>query len=367
MSNNMMNVTTNQTVYSGGNNTGNNIDFKATFLGEVQLKPLRFNPSKEELIDLQGLTGKPGADYVREPNYERIDNGGKTQHVISLFCEFRPGSPNNVLDQESRLEGCPDKRFVSIDITVSPEKYVSGTGKVLLIDDKNISCWATDEGDPKTSILTARSMRSDDNYRALIDINENTARYSFVGEVDLYNLLFAMSDLLPFRRKKDGSLDGIQDGFHIGQKVNKNGLSEKGLLIANGATDLLNELVSQDLFKPGGATGSVTEDRPCNITAMLGVTATEKGDVTYYNQRVITFPRIKCIAQEGSWVRDVTENSVEFKKTQLSKEFLKALTDASHPTKIIWGKSNEFTKFNPSNSKEVNSGITSNDDDDLPF
>lgn len=375
--------------------TGARMNWKPLFKGPVMVKPLRFNPNAQELIKIKQIP-EGGQQYVQDAEYTKVEGmkEGELNSYVDLLCEFNPYAPQHpekkvkVTEDETKhgqFEGefvlvhsskktYPDKLFITHRVTLKKELQAT-TEKCLLMDDKLVTAWvAMKPGDDiKAAINAAReaNLAKEDkpgSYRSLFDINPDTARIAYKGEVDLYNLLFSMAGRLrAFRPSADGKPNNtLQKDFTLGANP-----SQAYLDIFNGGQRVLNNILEGD-----AKTFAAYRDDKGEILkfgVMLVVTESDKNGVVKGYQETMTAAGKSTTCQYDAYINPTT-------KTWLGKDVINGVLNNPEPTyayKKKWSLTFvEHTLSAPTSvaadetaDKTAEGGIStpSSASDDLPF
>lgn len=375
------------------NGSGSSINYRAVFTGEVMVRPIMFNPTKQDLIKIKNMTNEKAIEGMNEPVYTDIKlPSGKTITKISLLASFNPYAPmhpyavveatedvakHGTIDMSDPAKTLvyvheskklyPDTMFVNYDIIIGKNKVVSEkTGKSLIMDDKNLSVWVKiNEGETVEQavrrVAKEDALNNESKYRDLHNINPVTARVTHEGEIDFYNLLFAMAGRLEPYRMKDGKAAGVQGNFVFGKEP-----SQAFLHLCEGGQSVLNAAI---INKSKEETKFFRMDNGdlCKVGVMLVVKVADTTDADgnpYLNQLVFTKTRVPSAAKYSAFSRKVVGEEKSF----LDKEVFAVLNSTDYPYPFRW--SYGFKEFQQNATKQVESGISQNIAgmaDDLPF
>ena len=229
------------------------------YMGMVNLQPIMFNPTKEDVIRIKGLTGA-AAERERDVEYIQAfkpQNGGASQTRLSLLCSF---DPNEYIKSDTKF----DIEYVTIDIYISNENEVANTGSIRILNDMGNATWAA----------SIDALKGNTNMDWFFKSNgkEVELREACVGEAMLYKLLLTIYTKVSTRNNP------IRN-FVLGEDPRQT-MEE----LWNGEFDLLNNLLENDMFKDK-KTGL-----PNRISMLLGVTVSDKTNATtgmpYLNHRL---------------------------------------------------------------------------------
>jgi hypothetical protein len=265
----------------------NAIDYKAVFTGVVDATPLCFNPTKEDLIRVKEIP-EDRQDKVRDPNpyvASYTDNNGVEHTRLELLCRI---NPNEILNEKNEagelVERYTNEHYFSVSFLIADLAEQSSKGNYRFINESLQHTWAP-------SLDAIKENPKMDWF------DTGTARKAKVGEVQLYELLYAWY-------KKAGSKDAPIKGFKLGEDA-----SDTFAEIVSGDVSMLNDMLdsSSESFQYfSHDDGSVRK-----IAMLLGVQSTERVDNDgrpYYNQRVFTYKHVSPFAKEGrSLQKDATQ------------------------------------------------------------
>lgn len=256
------------------------IDYKAVFTGVVDALPLRFNPTKSEIIEIKGIPDDK-SDKIQEPSYVNVvtRNDGKKESKLQLLMSIHPNELLcKTIDDDGNVfieKKYNDDHYFTVDIFMSKEFEVSQAGNFRFINESLQSTWAKSLDDIKAN-------------KKMDWFDVSSARQAKKGEVQLYNLLYAWYN-------KSGSKDSPIKGFKLGEDP-----SETFDEIVDGDVSILNEMLEE-----GGSSRkyfSHDDGSLRKIAVLLGVKASEKTDNEgnfYYNQVTFGSSNVSTYAKEG--------------------------------------------------------------------
>lgn len=317
-----------------------NKEFKL-FTGRTDLQVVKFNPSRKEIIEIKNLDEERAAK-VQEPQYTNIEIGGKKYTRVELYTYC---NPNEILG----IEDAPkyqNKHWVQVSFLISNRDDMTSTGKYRFINDKLQTAIATD----------LDALKGNPNMTEWYDVN--TARIAKEGEIVMYELLAAMSNL---REVED---------FYIDDDP-----AEAWEELVRGDFDIVNEFLDEDseVFQNFFAKEDVITNengeketilRPRKVAALLGVKTSTKTNAEgkpYTNQVVYTSNNNRSFAKEG---RRLAKRTVEY------------LTENDAKISVNYGMINDFNVYDPGATIQTNqnqgndvpsAGAVAKAMSDLPF
>lgn len=240
------------------------------YTGMTNITPLKFNPTKQDLIDIKGISAEK-AQYLQEPVYTGYDNESQPYMDLTLLYSF---SPKEYLEGEH-----PDKVFGNLKIRVSRKEIQSQSGKYKFINNKCQMTWATD-----VDAITQEWY------------DKTEVRKCKEGEDTLYSFIYALSDRAstkeaPMVIKIAKSYDDVMES------------------IINGDVDLLNNLLTSE--------GFVYPDKsPRRVNVLMGITRSKDGTKKY--QTIFTSKVHDTFAKEGRQlnkkvITDLVNNPITWK------------------------------------------------------
>jgi len=268
---------------------GGGINYKAAFTGIVDATPLAFNPTKQQIIEIKDIPPARQAKE-REPKYLGVYKDFKDkspQTKLELLMKIHPNELLCDKDEDGNVikKEYVDDKYISLDFAISDKDEISKSGKHRFINQSLQSTWAD-------NLDVIKSNTKMDWF------DTETARPAKIGEVLLYNLLYAMFKL-------SGTKENPITGFKLGEDP-----TETFCDIVNGDMTPLNDLLDPESksFK----FFSHEDGRSRKIAIMLGVRESEATDSEgnpYYNQEVFTNQYVNnCFGKEG---RDLSKDAKE--------------------------------------------------------
>lgn len=316
----------------GGTKVTNNSNQPALYTGMVDLTPIMFNPTKEQLIEIKQIPADR-QDKVQEPQYFGVDEKGNKFTRLSLLCSY---SPREMLKDESQ----PEKLYIDINFRISKEIDTSSTGSIRIINDRVQYTWA-----PSIDALKANPRMA--WMFAEVDGEEPITREAKVGEVMLYNLISAIYS-------KVGTKDNPITGFMLSDNP-----SETFDNIVDGDFDILNSLFSSDssiyadMVDP--KTGNIRK-----ISMLMGVRTDTKinpnTNLPYVNNTLFINNNVRSFAKPGRTlapdalqaVKDgkfkaIVPPNTNLKFTPFSmEEYMTSMSNASTTTTEITNEADDY-------------------------
>ena len=331
------------------------INYKAIFSGAALVTPVCFNPTAEQLRAIKNIK----AEYeVTEPDYHATMKDGEVYSVVSLLCKF---NPNEIL--KLKKNEYANEVFVNYKVFLKNEDRVgAASGKTQVIDEHNQSAWIKLSG--KTSLSKQiEKVQAEQDYNQYKDkdsiykINAKTARIAKVGEVALYDLIFAMSTLDEHRINAENPAKSTTlDEFKIGEDPSKTfenicegDVSALDMFLVTNS----DEFDGSDFFYKNGVQNK--------LGVVLG--AREK-DGKLYQDILTPSPKApnKCTFRPSDMMRQYT-----FGESRVAKETVENMTNADYPWASHWGGNLDFkVQLAPVAEAAVKTEVKESSDD-LPF
>jgi hypothetical protein len=166
---------------------------KWLFTGLVDVKPLVFNPTKEQIKEIRGYEPQQEPAYYNQSFPSTPD---EKFSKIELLCSFNPRKASITKELPEGNVEFPEQAFATISFNISKAKQASKTGKVLMINSevRYDGIWST----------WAESIETIDSK---FEYSTEDLREAHVGERCLLNLLYALY--------KESSKDAPITGFGI--------------------------------------------------------------------------------------------------------------------------------------------------------
>jgi len=209
------------------------INWSARFTGVATVKPLIFNPTKEQIAEIKEIS----PEKVYDVNYYNKDGySGEKESEISVLCVFNP----NEQVKEAPKVAFPEKVYINVSFRIQDQERSfkvkdkdsgeeTGEIKYMWIDDK-------------LNTLTGTSLDeaiASSKYSS--NFNKDKARKLLVGEKELYDLLLAMSGIYK---------SAIESGFLLGETPEE--ATKVFQDMVNGDIDILNNLKETGAFSVDG-------------------------------------------------------------------------------------------------------------------
>lgn len=271
---------------------GSGIDYRAVFTGLVDALPLRFNPTKNEIVEIKGIPADK-VDKIQEPTYVNAVSSadGKKKSKLDLLMKINPNELLcKVQDEEGNVtivEKYVNDYYFDVTIFVSKDYEQSQAGNSRFINESLQSTWAKSIDDIKAN-------------PKMDWFDTSTARQAKVGEVQLYNLLYSWF-------YKSSSKDNPIKGFKLGEDP-----TETFDEIVDGDVSILNDMLEED--GQSKKYFSHEDGSTRKIGVLLGVKASDKTDNEgnfYYNQVVFSSGNANPYTKEGRSLGKDAKTAVE--------------------------------------------------------